>query len=74
MEVVFIYLRNWLELSVFLFFMICAFGESLSFAAQKKVTPSSAALVGAGEKGTLPLLLSRHGGTRRPAHNGLYNI
>jgi hypothetical protein len=40
-----------------------AFGESLSFAAQKKVTK---------EKGTLPLLLSRHGGTRRPAHNNPY--
>ncbi|HJW17089.1 MAG TPA: hypothetical protein VJ499_08210 [Flavisolibacter sp.] len=40
--------------------MFCAFGESLSFDAQKKVTK---------EKGTLPLLLSRHGGTRKPAHN-----
>jgi hypothetical protein len=42
------------------FFMVNAFGESLSFAAQKKVTK---------EKGTLPLLLSRHCGTRKPSHN-----
>jgi hypothetical protein len=35
---------------VFLFFIICAFGESLYFAAQKKVTK---------EKGTLPLLLRK---------------
>jgi hypothetical protein len=35
---------------VVLFFMIGAFGESLSFAAQKKVTK---------EKGTLPLLLRK---------------
>jgi hypothetical protein len=36
--VFFLWIRDWLGLSAVLFFVIGAFGESLSFAAQKKVT------------------------------------
>jgi hypothetical protein len=68
----FLWFNKWDKISCFKFLWFGAFGESLSFYAQKKVTPEFRCARRGRQKGILPLLLSRHGGTKRPAHNYLY--